>query len=200
MKVFMPLINNRFWVLIIILLLLLIYGNTQAQDWKKTLRKPALEFLGATVGEFIIGITGGSLTQAVVPLDGDIAPFIIPPAFGYIFGGSIGAPLGTKLTDKIIGDRGSVTGAYVGGIIGAGLVGFTAVKFFVGEMPSEVFIPAAVILPQLLSVVGYNLHKPDNESHSSIPKNFPQLAFTVLPEKHDDEISPKIGAKVTVRF
>jgi hypothetical protein len=193
----MPLRNNRFWVFIIIILLLLSFDNLQALDWKKNWYKPPIEFLGATTGDFLIGtlIVIGS-AQAAYDLE-DIANDML---IGYIVGGSVGAPTGTILTAKIVHDEGSVLGAYVGGIVGTGLGMLSAIYFADRDISASIALPTFLLFPPLCSVIGCKLHKPANESHSSIPKNFPVVGLTVLPEKYDNKISPKIGANVMFRF
>jgi hypothetical protein len=199
----MPLINNRLWVCIVIFLLLLSFGNVQAQDWEENDRSVGLEFLGATAGELLIGISSGALATGVAMsifnVDGDVGPGFVFLGVGYIVGTSVGAPLGTILTAKIVQAEGSVFGAYVGGIMGTGLGGLSAI-YLQGDVPDKVLVASMLLLPPLCSVIGYNLHKSGNDFNSSIPKNFPEMEFTVLPEKYDNKISPKIGAKVTVRF
>jgi len=206
--------NSRFWGFIIIFLLLLSFGNVRAQDWKENWHKPALEFLGATVGEFVIGVP----TTVVATLgwgyafrgiaDGSAAfgAMVLGGLTGYAVSGPVGAPLGTVLTGKILRDEGSILGAYAGGIVGTGL-GLLTVYLYnratsnVQQNYWQVIIATALLLPPICSVTGYNvfLHKSDSQSHLS-PKNFPELALTVLPQKYGNKISPKIGAKVTVRF
>jgi len=199
----MSLRDNRFWVLIIIFLLLLSFGNVQAQDWEENERNRGAEFLGAIIGEVLIGIPvafiAGYVWVRTVP---EYYKYIDPgsdmgqPAWIYLFCGTVGAPLGTVITGKIVHDDGSALGAFAGGIIGTGLAYLSVVQNF----PAVVGLPTVLLGPQVFSVIGYNLFPHKSEFHSSVPKNFPELGLTVLPEKYDNKISPKIGAKVTVRF
>lgn len=200
----MNITNSRFWVVIIIGLLILNLSSIRAQEWHEN-DKYGWEFLGAIAGDVLIAIpsavvvtyvTYGSLNEVVH----DIGPGIVFLGTAYIAGSSIGAPLGTLHTGKIVHDKGSVLGAYVGGVVGTGL-GMLTLICFGDKISEQITIPTFLLLPPICSVIGYNLfpHKSDSQSYL-FPKNFPELAFTVLPEKQDNKISPKIGAKVTVRF
>jgi drug/metabolite transporter (DMT)-like permease len=195
--------NSRFWVVIIIGLLILNLSSIRAQEWYEN-DKYGWEFLGAIAGDVLIGIpiavavsyANGSLDEVAH----DVGPAFVFVLTAYIGGGSIGAPLGTLHTGKIVHDKGSVLGSFIGGVVGTTLGGLVTV-YLIDKSPQEVVIPTILLLPPLCSVIGYNLfpHKSDSQSHLS-PKNFPELSLTIQPEKHDNKISPKIGAKVTVRF
>jgi hypothetical protein len=195
----MNLRDNKFCVFIIILLLLLNYSNTQALDWEEDLHNPVSEFLVATTGDFLIGtlIVIGSVHTAY-DLE-DVGKGVL---IGYIVGGSVGAPTGTIITGNSLEDEGSYLGSYAGGIIGTGL-GFLSIYLYNRIYPNDAAWPAiipALLLPPVFSVIGYNLHKSENEFNSSIPNNFPKIGLMVLPEKHGDKILPKIGANVMFRF
>ena len=175
---------------------------------ERELAQTSLEFLGATIGEFGIGITGSYISYRILRLpyaeniSSDLSwdLFLESLVWGLGTGAIIGTPLGTVLTGKIVHDKGSVLGAYVGGVVGTGL-GMLTLICFGDKISEQITIPTFLLLPPTCSVIGYNLfpHKSDSQSYLS-PKNFPELALTVLPQKYGNKISPKIGAKVTVRF
>ena len=194
------LLRNKKSVLIIIFLLLLNTNIIHAQDWEEKESNYEKEFLGATVGHVVTGITAMTLTVLVEPIYFTDHFFSLAIG-GYLVGGMLGTPLGTLLTGKIIQEKGSVLGSSVGGVIGTSL-GLLATYYMFGKEPQqELIIPTILILPPLCSVIGYNIFPHKNDFQSSVfPQNLPAIGLLVLPEKHGDKISPKIGANVTFRF
>jgi hypothetical protein len=156
------------------------------------------EFLGAAVGDVLIGITSASI--AVHGELNDAGPLITFIGIAYLTGGLIGSPLGTALTGKITNTKGSVLGSFIGGLAGTAL-GVLITFTVPDQSPQEVVLPTILLLPPACSVIGYNIfpHK-DNSQTMIFPAKFPALGFTVIPEKHGDKISPKIGANITFKF
>ena len=196
--------NNRFLSLVFVFILLLSSSTVYAQDSKENWQEPAKEFLGAVAGDVLIGIPSGLVTTFVFfGTHADLmdkGPGITFAAITYIAGGMIGAPLGTVYTGKKLHQSGSVLDAYLGGVVGTGL-GILILSQTDSKIPATIAIPAFILLPPLCSVIGYNLFPHKNNSQSSIfSKNLPAIGLSVLPEKHVDKISPKIGANVTFRF
>jgi Na+-transporting NADH:ubiquinone oxidoreductase subunit NqrB len=122
---------------------------------------------------------------------------------GYCVGGIIGAPHGTMLTGKIMRQNGSWYSAFIGGILGT-VLGISELAVYnngISQNSWSIVISTALALPPLCSVVGYNLIPHKNNSQSNIfSKNLPAIGLSVLPEKHGDKISPKIGANIRFRF
>lgn len=203
-------LRNNKPIVIIIMLLLLSTIIIHAQDWEGNESNYGWEFLGACTGELLLGVSPiiGSIAISSIPKwnnSNDEGLAILAVFAAYPIGGMVGAPVGTVLTGKIIHDEGSVFGAYAGGIIGTGLGVLTVYSYskataHVEQNSWPLVITAALILPPIMSVVGYQLGKPENQFQSYNSKNSPNLTFTVLPEKHNNKISPKIGANITFRF
>lgn len=191
--------NNRYLVIVIICLLMFscAYGSkTNALNY-------GVEFLGASAGDILIGIPSGLFISGMI-FGGsfnlvDMGPGLTFAGSAYVIGGSIGAPLGTILSGKIIHTDGSVLGAYAGGFVGMGL-GILALAS-AEKISGQVAWPSFLLLPPTCSVIGYNLFPHKTNSQSMLfNKNLPSLGLTILPEKYGDKISPKIGANITVRF
>lgn len=197
---------NRKIRVMIIILSLLSFSSIKAQDWEEDVnaRNIMSELLGATLGGVIIGVPVAAIAGPIwvhnVP---EYYKYIDPYSdagwvpWTYLFCGTIGAPLGTVISGKIIHDHGSTLGAFAGGIIGTGLVYLSLKQHF----PDAVTIPAVFLGPQICSIIGYKLISHKNNSQSNVfPKNLPAIGLSVLPQKHDYKISTKLGASITVRF
>lgn len=178
-------IKNRLCVSIITFVLMLnlsiLYSYPQTStkpDLQKEkepgIKEYSLEFLGATVGEFVIGIPICLLIAYSVPWPSDAheGPAVASCLGGYCLGSIVGAPLGTIAIGKLMRQRGSRLGAFAGGLLGTGLGLFTVWQYNQATLNKQQnhwpqVILTALVLPPLCSVIGYNLFRCKSDSHSS---------------------------------
>ena len=108
-------------------------------------------------------------------------PFQVQPSFGlaialiggYCLGFPLGSALGTYYTGKLLHQNGTLWGSLIGGTIGMAMG--AGALFFTLEYPLP-FILIPLTLPQIGSIVGYNLSR---ESSQNIRQ---QGCLPILPE------------------
>ncbi len=202
--------HNKFKThIVFIIVSLLIFSCTYGS--KSNALNYGAEFLGASIGQCVIGIPltiAGVIGLAYGFGDLDVGPAIaiMGVGGGFVIGSTVGAPLGTMLTGKIMHQRGSRSGAWLGGLLGTGL-GLSTILLYSNATANQeqnnwhMILLTAFVLPPLCSVTGYNLfsYKDDYQS-MFFNKNIPRIGVTVLPVKHNNKISAKIGLNVSFRF
>jgi hypothetical protein len=215
-------IKNRIYAgaIIFVLVLNLPMQNIYSQDLRKDniliekepgIKEYGLEFLGASIGQCVIGIP---ITIAgVIGLaygfgdlgDGGAAAAVLGVGGGHVVGSTVGAPLGTMLTGKIMYQKGSRLGAWMGGLLGTGL-GLSTIWMYDEATHNQqqndwgIILLTSLVLPPLCSVGGYNLLGSKSTSQSFYDKNNPQFTFALKPEKYRNKISPKFGMNIICGF
>ena len=198
---------NKHYLVVIILIAVICLNNCYART-NVGVKEIGLEFLGATAGEFAIGIPTCLLIAYSVQWGSNVhgGGAVVSCLSGCFVGGIIGAPLGTKLIGKTMYQKGSGLGAYAGGIVGTGL-GLLSVYLYnnatsdVQQNSWPAVITTSLLLPPILSVTGYNLFPSKNSSASSMfEKYVPQCAVTLRPIEHNNKITPEIGLKLSLSF
>jgi hypothetical protein len=214
--------KNKFYIRATIFLLLVSFcyqsaypqanNNTNVFPVKnRGIKEYGLEFLGATIGQFVINIPATIASVLffgpVLLSSGDNGTANIGFRDGavYIVVNTVGASLGTLLTGKIIHQKGSRLGAWTGGLLGAGL-GFSTILIY--DMANRnqlqynwgILLPVSYVLSPLCAVAGYNLLGSKNSSQSLLNKNMPQFSLTIKPEKYQNKILPKFGVNILYNF
>lgn len=222
--------SNKTFIAVILSMLILNFSISYSYSQSSTktelrkektpgLKEYSLEFLGATIGELTIGAVGLGLTAIPMSLLGNIHDgqgiVVAWGLSGYSLGGVIGAPFGAVITGKLMRQRGSMLGAFGGGVLGTyfgscliiNSTEFTGIsKKYVLPTPKLrvdewQLISIALILPSLGAVTGYNLFRPKNVARSSFfMQNLQNIAFTFQPDKCGTKPSPKFGMNIIWGF